>query len=83
MGHQESYQHNEAYAEFLSGWDIHFYSKYIDTLAAGASSRPGASASDGRVLDVGCGVGQVADPDIIFLLELFLQIAGAVAKDCE
>lgn len=52
MGHQESYyRHNEAYAEFLSGWDAAFYSKYADTLRP---ENPG-----GRVLDVGCGVGQV------------------------
>lgn len=59
MGHQESYQHNEAYAEFLSGWDIHFYSKYIDTLTAGVVSRQDSSAAARRVLDAGCGVGQV------------------------
>ena len=51
MGHQESYQHNEAYAEFLSGWDIHFYSKYIDTLAAGVTYRQDSSAAARRVLE--------------------------------
>lgn len=51
MGHQESYRHNEAYAEFLAGWDAAFYAKYADTLKP---ARPGA-----RALDVGCGVGQV------------------------
>ena len=51
MGHQESYRDNEAYAEFLAGWDANFYAKYADTLRP---VRPGA-----RVLDVGCGVGQV------------------------
>ncbi len=51
MGHQESYRHNEAYAEFLAGWDAGFYAKYTDTL------RP--DRQDARVLDVGCGVGQV------------------------
>ena len=51
MGHQESYRDNEAYAEFLAGWDANFYAKYADTLRP---ARPGA-----RVLDVGCGVGQV------------------------
>jgi SAM-dependent methyltransferase len=51
MSHQESYQNNQAYAEFLSGWDEGFYAKYADTLKP---ARPGA-----RVLDIGCGVGQV------------------------
>jgi len=51
MGHQETYRHNEAYAEFLAGWDENFYAKYADTLKP---SRPG-----GRALDVGCGIGQV------------------------
>jgi 2-polyprenyl-3-methyl-5-hydroxy-6-metoxy-1,4-benzoquinol methylase len=51
MSHQESYRHNEAYAEFLAGWDAGFYAKYADTLKP---AQPGA-----RVLDVGCGVGQV------------------------
>lgn len=51
MGHQETYRHNEAYAEFLANWDAAFYSKYIDTLRA---PQKGA-----RVLDVGCGAGQV------------------------
>jgi SAM-dependent methyltransferase len=51
MGHQESYRQNEAYAQFLAGWDEKFYAKYADTL------RP--EKSGGRALDVGCGVGQV------------------------
>lgn len=51
MGHQETYRHNEAYAEFLANWDAAFYAKYTDHLKP---SRPGA-----RVLDVGCGAGQV------------------------
>jgi SAM-dependent methyltransferase len=51
MSHQETYRHNEAYAQFLAGWDGAFYAKYADTLRP---SEPGA-----RVLDVGCGVGQV------------------------
>ena len=51
MSHQESYRHNEAYAAFLAGWDAGFYAKYADTL------RPASAGA--RVLDVGCGVGQV------------------------
>ena len=50
--HQDSYyRQNEAYADFLAGWDAGFYAKYADTLKP---RRPGA-----RALDVGCGVGQV------------------------
>ena len=53
MSHQESYyRKNEAYAEFLAGWDAGFYAKYADSLRP--ENKPG-----GRVLDVGCGVGQV------------------------
>jgi 2-polyprenyl-3-methyl-5-hydroxy-6-metoxy-1,4-benzoquinol methylase len=51
MPHQETYRQNEAYAEFLAGWDEKFYAKYADTL------RP--QIRGGRALDVGCGVGQV------------------------
>src|SRR5437868_3198539 len=52
MSQQQSYySHNEAYAEFLASWDAGFYSKYTDTL------KPERAGS--RVLDVGCGVGQV------------------------
>ena len=42
MGHQESYyRHNEAYAEFLAGWDEGFYAKYADHLRP---ARAGARA---------------------------------------
>src|SRR5947209_20426988 len=51
MSHQETYRQNEAYAQFLANWDAAFYAKYADTL------KPEKSGS--RVLDVGCGVGQV------------------------
>ena len=51
MSHQESYRQNETYAKFLAGWDVGFYAKYADTL------RPAIAGA--RVLDVGCGVGQV------------------------
>jgi SAM-dependent methyltransferase len=52
VSHQDTYyKHNEAYAEFLAGWDAGFYAKYTDALRP---TRTGA-----RVLDVGCGVGQV------------------------
>ena len=53
MSHQETYyRNNAAYAEFLAGWDAGFYAKYADTL------KPATTGA--RVLDVGCGVGQVA-----------------------
>jgi SAM-dependent methyltransferase len=51
MSHQETYRENEDYAKFLSGQDFGFFAKYADALKP---SEPGA-----RVLDVGCGVGQV------------------------
>lgn len=52
LSHQDTYYRtNEAYAEFLANWDAAFYAKYADALRP---ERPG-----GRVLDVGCGVGQV------------------------
>ncbi|MDP6753721.1 MAG: hypothetical protein QGF56_08560, partial [Verrucomicrobiota bacterium] len=48
---QDYYRENEAYAEFLDGWEAGFYAKYADTLCP--------AEPDGKVLDVGCGVGQV------------------------
>jgi SAM-dependent methyltransferase len=51
MAHQDTYTHNEEYAEFLANWDANFYAKYADTL------KP--DVVGGRALDVGCGVGQV------------------------
>lgn len=49
--HETFYRQNQAYADFLAGWDEGFYAKYADTL------KP--TAGGGRALDVGCGVGQV------------------------
>ncbi|HIG27809.1 MAG TPA: class I SAM-dependent methyltransferase [Verrucomicrobiales bacterium] len=51
MGHQETYLHNESYAEFLDNWDESFYAKYADNLIPATES--------GKALDVGCGTGQV------------------------
>lgn len=52
MSHQDSYyRQNEAYAEHLAAWDPALYSKYARELQP---RRAGA-----RVLDIGCGVGQV------------------------
>lgn len=52
LSHQDTYyRHNEAYAEFLATWDAGFYSKYTRALHPETPGR--------RVLDVGCGVGQV------------------------
>lgn len=52
MSHQDTYyQNNENYARFLAGWDAAFYAKYAEALQPGRAG--------GRVLDVGCGVGQV------------------------
>ena len=51
MSHVDSYRNNEEYADFLEGWDSGFFSKYIRSL--------GQEVGEGRILDVGCGVGQV------------------------
>jgi 2-polyprenyl-3-methyl-5-hydroxy-6-metoxy-1,4-benzoquinol methylase len=51
VSHQDTYQHNEAYAGFLESRNPAFYAKYSDTLARGLRGA--------RVLDVGCGTGQV------------------------
>ncbi len=53
MGHQETYRHNEAYAERLANERPHFHDKYADSLCVPQSGT--------RILDVGCGVGQVVD----------------------
>jgi 2-polyprenyl-3-methyl-5-hydroxy-6-metoxy-1,4-benzoquinol methylase len=50
-GHESYYKDNTAYAEHLAAWDPRLYAKYADTLLP---EKAGA-----RVLDVGCGVGQV------------------------
>lgn len=52
MGEQQDYyRENEAYTDFLDSWDAGFYVKYADALCP--------AGPDGKVLDVGCGVGQV------------------------
>ena len=51
MSHQDTYRRNEAYAQFLEEWDPSFYAKYADALHP--------ARAGGRVLDVGCGAGQV------------------------
>lgn len=49
--HLDKVRDDDAYADLLAAWDAGFYEKFTRTLRPG---RPG-----GRVLDVGCGVGQV------------------------
>jgi SAM-dependent methyltransferase len=49
--HDSYYRQNEAYAEHLANWNPALYAKYADAL------RPIKAGA--RVLDVGCGVGQV------------------------
>lgn len=49
--HLDHVRNDAAYADILAGWDAAFYAKFTDTL------RPGRAG--GRLLDIGCGVGQV------------------------
>ncbi len=49
--HVQTYRQNQAYTDVLDGWDPAFYAKYAATLAAVGPGK--------RVIDVGCGVGQV------------------------
>ena len=51
MSHIENYRNNEDYAQFLESWNSEFFAKYTDTLKDAVKT--------GRILDVGCGVGQV------------------------
>ena len=51
MSHQESYRYNTDYTDLLEGRDASFYAKYADHLRTQHKGE--------RVLDVGCGVGQV------------------------
>lgn len=51
MSHLHAIRDDTAYAEILANWDAAFYAKFTDHLRP---RRPGV-----RVLDVGCGVGQV------------------------
>ena len=51
LSHQDNYTRNEGYTQFLANWDANFYAKYSDAL------KPMCCGE--RVLDIGCGVGQV------------------------
>ena len=52
MSHQENYyRNNKDYANFLEDWNDEFYAKYSEALCP---TQPGS-----KILDVGCGVGQV------------------------
>ena len=46
MSHQDTYRHNEAYAEFLANWAANFYAQDADSLTP--------THSGVRVLDWGC-----------------------------
>ena len=48
MSHLNHIRDDSSYAGILAGWDAKFYSKYAEKMR-----------SKGRVLDIGCGVGQV------------------------
>lgn len=48
--HLDKVRDDDSYADILANWDAGFYARFTDTLRP---SRPG-----GRVLDIGCGVGQ-------------------------
>jgi len=83
MSHQETYKQNEAYAEFLQGWDPKFYAKYAESLMTGEKGA--------RVLDVGCGVGQVVhrlkeagyEAHGVDVSEPNIQRAKSVASNCQ
>jgi SAM-dependent methyltransferase len=51
VSHLDAIRDDAAYAEILANWDPRFYAKFTDALKG--------TRRDGRVLDVGCGVGQV------------------------
>jgi SAM-dependent methyltransferase len=51
MSHLDAIRSDVSYAEILENWDEKFYAKFTDSL------RPAKAGA--RVLDVGCGVGQV------------------------
>jgi SAM-dependent methyltransferase len=51
MSHLDAVRSDETYAEILANWNAAFYSKFTDAL------RPARAGA--RVLDAGCGVGQV------------------------
>jgi SAM-dependent methyltransferase len=63
------YSQNEAYAEFLESWDDGCYEKYADALNPWRSWKSAPALQPGsdnngitpRILDVGCGVGQVLE----------------------
>ena len=51
--HLDKVRDDDSYADILAGWDAGFYVKFTRVL------RPGRAG--GRVLDIGCGVGQVVE----------------------